>query len=127
MPHPHHKFSPVRAARLSLLLTLSLTVGIGAAIYAPLDLKQAQVAGVAPGQFRQAQFRQTQPSPVASDAGQSAVNADSDPGDTSGQDSGVSAADQLSIFGSAAASSLRTVPQVVQTTQAPVLTTTQGS
>lgn len=106
MPHPN-KFSPVRAARVLLLLTLSLTVGIGTAIYAPLGLKQAHVPQVAPG-------------PLTPDAGLSA-------GTPSDLDSDTPEADQPSFFGSASASSFNTSPQVVQTTRAPVIASTRGS
>ena len=36
MPNPPKKFNSLRATRLSLLMALSLTVGIGTTIYAPL-------------------------------------------------------------------------------------------
>ena len=41
MPNPTKKFSSVRATRLSLLMALSLTVGVGTTIYAPLAHSRA--------------------------------------------------------------------------------------
>lgn len=117
MPHPNNKFSPVRAARLSLLLTLSLTVGIGTVIYFPLSQKQAQTPQVAPAETRS----------VTADAGLSADSAGSDAGVPFDRDSDTTAADQQSFLGSASASSFNTGPQVVQTTQAPVIASTRGS
>lgn len=109
MPHPN-KFSPVRAARWLLLLTLSLTVGIGTAIYTPLVQKQAQALQVA----------SAEPRPVTPDTGLSL-------GTPSDRDSDALDADQESFFGSASASRDNTGPQVVQTTQAPVIASTRGS
>ena len=44
MPNPTKKFNGLRATRLTLLLALGLTAGIGTAIYRPL--KTAQTAQV---------------------------------------------------------------------------------
>ena len=117
MPHPNNKFSPVRAARLSLLLTLSLTAGIGTAIYAPLGQKQAQTPQIAPVETRS----------VTADAGLSTDSASSDAGVPFDRDSDATATDQQSFLRSASASSFNTGPQVVQTTQAPVIASTRGS
>ena len=46
MPNQPKKFSSVRATRLSLLMALSLTVGIGTTIYAPLAHSRAVKANV---------------------------------------------------------------------------------
>ncbi len=46
MPNPPKKFNSVRATRLSLLMALSLTVGIGISIYAPLAHVRPAKAGV---------------------------------------------------------------------------------
>jgi hypothetical protein len=45
MPAQPKKFNAVRATRLSLLLTLSLTVGIGTTLYAPLAHYRATLSG----------------------------------------------------------------------------------
>ncbi len=109
MPNPSKKFNSVRAARLSLMLTLSLTVGIGTAVYVPLGLKQRNTAW-AP------QVTTTTSTAVTSDFGQAASTATLDFSGNSGQEPEAGSVD----------SNLST-PQIVQTTEAPVLTTTQGS
>ena len=109
MPATSKKFNSVRAARLSLLLTLSLTVGIGAAIYGPLDLKQSSAS-------QTPQVAPTASIPVTADFGQTVATSAMDFSGTSGQDPETGTVD----------SSLNT-PQIVQTTEVPVLTTTRGS
>ena len=46
MPNPPKKFNSVRATRLSLLMALSLTVGIGTTIYVPLAHSRAAKTNV---------------------------------------------------------------------------------
>lgn len=112
MPSTSKKFNSVRATRLSLLLTLSLTAGISTAIYEPLKLKQSGVS----------QTRQVAPTaatPVTADFGQTVATSTLDFTGDSGQDLGTGF-----VYGS-----LNTpqIVQIVQTTDAPVLTITQAS
>jgi len=109
MPNPSKKFNSVRAARLSLLLTLSLTVGIGTAIYAPLGLKQRRISWAS-------QVTPSSSTSVSADFGQTAETSALDFSGNPGQDPEAGSVD----------SNLNT-PQIVQTTEAPVLTTTRGS
>ncbi|GAA4003656.1 hypothetical protein GCM10022631_13260 [Deinococcus rubellus] len=109
MPNTNKKFNSIYAARLSLLLTLSLTVGIGTAIYAPLGLKQRSTA-LAP------QVTAPASTPVTADFGQAAVTSTLDFSSDSEQNSEDGSVDDR-----------LTAPQIVQTTEAPILTTTQGS
>jgi len=109
MPSTSKKFNSVRAARLSLLMTLSLTVGIGTAIYAPLDLKQRRTSWAS-------QVTPAASTPVSADFGQTAGTSALDFSGDSVQDPASGSVD----------SNLNT-PQIVQTTDAPVLTITRGS
>ena len=108
MPNTRKKFDSVRAARLSLLLTLGLTVGIGTAIYKPLDLKQSDAS----------QTPQVAPTVTSgtTDFGRTAATSALDFSDDAGQDPEAGSGD----------SSLN-IPRIVQSTEAPVLTTTQAS
>jgi hypothetical protein len=109
MPTTSKKFNNVRATRLSLLLTLSLTVGIATAIYSPLDLKQS-------GASQTPQVDPTASTPVTGGFGQAAATSTLDFSGDAGQDPETGAVDSNS-----------TTPQIVQTTEAPILTTTQAS
>ena len=107
MTSTSRKFNSVHAARLSLLITLSLTVGISTAIYGPLDLKQSSTPWTS----------QVAPTQVTADPVPSAGSSTRDFSGDWAQDFGA---------GSASDSSLDS-PRVVQSTQAPVLSTTRGS
>jgi hypothetical protein len=98
MPTPSRKFNSVRATRLSLLLFISLTAGLGTAIFGPLNLAQH-------GQ------------PVQ--ASQPLTSQDSATADSSGSWSGPNSDAEFGGQG--------TIPQVVQHTRNHVMTTTRAS
>ena len=107
MTSTSRKFDSVHAARLSLIITLSLTVAISTAIYGPLDLKQRGTPWTS----------QATATPVPSDPAPADGTSTRDPSGDRARDAGA---------GSVSDSSLAS-PQVAQSTQAPVLTTTRGS